>query len=781
MTSFSTGLTALNAARLAMETVGQNLANASTPGYTRERVNLASLAGTAINGRRVGGGVAVRNIERVTDELLVSRLRAQNHEVGRREAQVQMLSEVENVFNEPSDAGLNYQLSAFFNQTSSLVTSPTDSQVRAALVGSGATLAEQIRTIRSGLTDTARGVRGIITSSVQDVNRLADTLATINKQITSSRSADGPPASLLDRRTQVLDELSTYVDVDVQELRGGSISVTVGGQTLVSDDKAKKLSITDDANGFATLVLEDAAANVDPSSGRLKGLLEFERTGTGDRIAKLDLLAKTLITNFNRIHATGIPEAGGYDHLQASNAIVDSDGDGDYSDELLESAGLPFEMTSGELWVTTIDTATNAVSRTKVSYDPKADKTGDLMRALDAVDGIRASIDGSGRLVITADSGKMFHFANILDPNPDGAGAFGAATAQMTGSQTGPFALTAGDTFTVSIDGGPAQTVTFNATQFADITHATADEVAAAIASQLTGGTAVAADGRILIRSSTVGASSQITLADGTGSPLSDFGIAAGSDTGDVVGVSATVSGTFTGSTEQTFTFTPRSSGTIGVDAGLKIDVKDASGRVLKTIDVGAGYVPGTAIEVLDGISVKFSPGSISASAGDYFNVTGTPSSDSGDALVAFGIGSFFAGHDAASIEVDDHLMASPAMLAIGLNQTIDDALNLNTDNQNAARLLGLRDGALTDLGDQTMGEFYGNLISDVGRETASSQLALDTQTSLLDSVRSRLEQVRGVSVDEELADLQRYQQAYQAAARYITAVNDLTQTLLNI
>lgn len=80
--------------------------------------------------------------------------------------------------------------------------------------------------------------------------------------------------------------------------------------------------------------------------------------------------------------------------------------------------------------------------------------------------------------------------------------------------------------------------------------------------------------------------------------------------------------------------------------------------------------------------------------------------------------------------------------------------------------MLGLRDGALSELGDQSLGEFYGNLITEVGRETSSSRLALDTQTSLLDSVKSRLEQVRGVSVDEELADLQRYQQAYQAAAR---------------
>lgn len=781
MPNFATGLSALSAARAAIETAGQNLANANTPGYVRQRVNLESLRPTTFGGQKIGGGVGIRSIERITDELLTSRVRTQRQEVGRRQAGLDLLSEVETIFGEPSSSGISAQITNFFNRAAALSTAPSDPQARSALIGAGSVLAEQVRNVRSGLIDAASSVRTLIATDVADVNRLAETLADLNAQVIQSRGSDGPPSSLLDRRTQLLDELAQLVDLDIEPLSSGAVSVTVGGHALVANDQANRLATSIASDGFTEVRLSSSGSVVDIGGGRIRGLLDFERTGTGDRIASLDRLAKTLIGGFNALHATGIPGSGGFDALRAAYPIVDADDDGDFSDERLEAAGLPFSIESGNLVVTVIDTATLDVKRTTVAIDPQVDSTGDLVAALDAVDGIKATIDASGRLLVQSDAGKVFHFANIVDPNPDSQNVFGGKRAQFSSSTAEPFALTAGSTFTVDLGSGVPQTVTLNAASFADITAATADELAAAISSSLVGAEAINVDGRVVIRSTTQGSSSKIILADGAGSPLAALGITPGTDFGTDVGVAVKATGRYTGSDDVTFTFRPLSDGTIGATQGLQVSVIDSNGRSVAVLDVGQGYTPGEMIEVADGIKISFGPGDVSKNSNEFFNLPVTAESDSARVLEAFGIGAFFEGTDASTISVASDVSDDPSLLAVGRSQAFDANGNINVDNGNVARFLALRDGGNGDLGDRTFSEFYSDIIAQVGLETSSSELSLETQTSLLESVESRLEQIRGVSIDEELADLQRFQQAYQAAARYITAVNDVTQLLFNI
>ena len=127
MISFDTGLAALRAAQLAMQVVGQNVANADTEGYSRQRAMLESI-GPAPTGTdlRVGQGVNVNAVRREADDLLAGRLRAETGLEGRLDVLASRLAEIEAVFGEPGDASLGAAMSEFFDRMSLLAANPGD-------------------------------------------------------------------------------------------------------------------------------------------------------------------------------------------------------------------------------------------------------------------------------------------------------------------------------------------------------------------------------------------------------------------------------------------------------------------------------------------------------------------------------------------------------------------------------------------------------------------------------------------------------------------------------
>ncbi len=775
MFGLSNGLSALSAARLAIQTVGNNLANATTPGYSRQRVITETGTSTLVGRFYEGGGVRVGSLDRVTDDLLLSRVRAQSQKVARRSISLQTLLGVEAAFGEPSDTAFSGQLTTFFGSLSSLATAPDDGVQKKGVIFAGGDIAQQLKRIRADLGNTQKGVETLVADTAAKVNTIAESLAVVNQEITRTQGiAGGPPAALLDRQGQLIDEMSQYVDVQVRDSGAGRISVKVGGQELVSLSGANKLSSGRNANGEMSIFLEGSPYEVEVSSGELRGFLDLSKSGVGERVSDIDDLASALILNFNRIHSTGVPAGGGFTSLQSNNPVVDVDGDGVLGNSLLKNAGLSFAPQAGRLWVSVIDDATGAIEQTSIDIDPEEDTVQNFVDKLNAVSGLTVSLDATGRVNIASQTGKKFHFGAVLDSNPNSASTLGSSSGQILGANDGPYALTAGDSFNISVNGGAPQTIAFAAGQFTQIGAATATEVAAAIQSSLVGATASVQDGKVVITSNTTGTTSQIQITDGAGSPAAAFGLSATTDSGSSQTVDVKISGAYSGSADENLTFRPLGEGTIGLTPGLQIEAINAQGQVVAVLDVGQGYSPDSELNVFNGVSVSFGPGDISQKAGDFVGLPIFADGDDSDVLAAFGLNSFFVGSDATDIEVAASLIDDPSLLASALGDAA-------SDNRNVLRLLSLRDGALGELGNRSAEEFYNSIVAEVGQTTNRASLNLETESLLKQSYENRLESVRGVSVDEELADLQRYEQAYQAAARYITAVNEMTQVLFSL
>ncbi|MFT7617181.1 MAG: flagellar hook-associated protein FlgK [Planctomycetota bacterium] len=775
MFGLSSGISALSAARLAIQTVGNNLANSTTPGYSRERVILESGRPTLIGSFYQGGGVRVGSLERVTDELLLDRVRNQNHEVARRNITFQAMLGVEAAFGEPSDTAFSGQLTSFFSSLSSLATSPADNVQKKGVIFGGGDIADQLQRIRRDLSGNQEGIESLIQNTAATVNAIAESIASVNAEITKTQGfGEGPPAALLDRQGQLIDQLSQFVDVSVQPTGAGRVDIRVGGQMIVSSNSTTQMTASRNEDGEVGIYLEGSPYEVDVRGGELRGYIDLSKSGVGDRIDELDDLASAMILNFNRIHSTGVPAGGGFTSLSSNYPVVDTDNDGILGDSLLSASGFPFEPSEGRLWVSVVNDSTGDIEQTSIAVDPDLDTVQGFIDKLNDVDGLSASLDATGRLRLNAESGSRFHFGAALDTNPNSNNTLGSSQGQILGAMSEPFALTSGDSLSISVNGGAPQNVVFSPSQFLHMGSATADEVASAIQSSLVGATASVENGQVIVTSNTNGVASTIQITDGAGSPASAFGLSTALDTGSTQNVGVTIGGQYDGTEDQEFTFRPLGEGTIGLTPGLKMEVVNAQGQVVSTLDVGQGYSPDSELDVVSGITVSFGPGEISKAAGDFVTLPAFADSDDSDILASFGLNAFFVGSNAEDIAVAASLADDPETLSLAMSGAA-------SDNRNILRMLTLRDGALDSLGNRSAEEFYNGIVAEVGQTTNRAALNLETESLLKESFENRLESVRGVSVDEELADLQRYEQAYQAAARYITAVNEMSQVLFNL
>ena len=778
----NTGLKALLSARYMLDTIGHNIANANTPGYSRQRVQLGSSLPVQLGGLLIGSGVDAGQVQRSVDELLGRRIQGQQALLGSLSTQRGGLASFEALFAEPGENGLGQLLDGFFSAASQLSTAPSDSILRTNVVQSTQSLAARFRDLSSALAAASGDALADITSRVDEVNELAGEIVELNLRIGDTESAGTPANDLRDRRDVALGRLSELVDTTVVDGPNGSVRVLVSGNTLVGTARANEMTVTSDPSGKTAIKIQGSNGLVPVRSGEIGGLLRLGGELAPAYRERLDRLAHGLILEANRVHTTGIPGSGSFHTLTGSARLEDFDQDGRLSDELLSNAGLPFEVVSGSLYVNVVEESSGELTKHRVDLSQTHTTVQDFVDALNDIPHLSAAVDSSGRLRLGADTGFAFDFSRRLDATPDADGTFGGTRASLGTGASGPFALADGDTLQLTVESGGAPValaMTFSAADFAEISSATAEEIAAVVnddpAMRANGMVASAVDGRLFLQTQSGGSNASFTLNGGTAiGALGWNGVLDAAVTGQDNGVDVRISGNYAGEADERFVFRPLSDGTVGTTDGLQVEVLDRAGNHVTTLDVGAGYVPGTSLEVADGVQVTFGLGELSATHGDLFTLDAVVDSDTTDVLVALGLNTLFTGSNAGDIEVRAEFEEDPDALAFSLSGELGDGVLLldllDVERQSAQGL----DGA-------TVGRFWGDLVGDVGFEAAMADGALSSGEAVLDSLVQRQASISGVNVDEELVDLVAYEQSFAAAAQYLSVVNQLGEEILNL
>lgn len=310
-----TALRALMAQRKAMETAGHNIANANTPGFSRQKVELASsrdpytvpsLCRPELPGQ-LGTGVDIVGIERVRDQFLDLQVRNNSSKLGYWEVRRDSLQKVEVIFNEPGDNGLDSVMTAFWNAWQELSKNPESLAVRSEVRQRGITLAETVNHLYSQLQQLQEDLNYNVEVMVEEVNTIAQQLADLNQQIIHSVAVGDNPNDLRDRRDLLLDKLAKIVDITVTEQTDGTVDVAVGGRYLVQGATVDSFQAVPDPlnNNFYAIEWASDGTPVAFTSGTLAGAIWARDSGVADVLSQIDELAATLISQVNSVHQSG--------------------------------------------------------------------------------------------------------------------------------------------------------------------------------------------------------------------------------------------------------------------------------------------------------------------------------------------------------------------------------------------------------------------------------------------------------------------------------------------
>ncbi|MCA8924672.1 MAG: flagellar hook-associated protein FlgK [Planctomycetes bacterium] len=470
----SIGLSGLLASQRGMDVVGHNIANASTPGFTRQSVELVSANPTSHPVGQMGNGVRVAMVRQVADAFLDGRVRVAEGTQGYDHALAQRLGEIEGVLGDTSEGGLGGLLSGFFSAADALGVTPDDPSTRVTFLSSAARLAEGFQNTASFLEASRASVTGEVEGLIDEVNQLATQVADLNLAILNVEGSGQQANDLRDQRGVAARRLARLVGAQTTaQSSDGALKVTVAGRILVAGTRPRALEVQQDAAGNARIHFAGVASSLSLDGGEVGGLLAAQQETAG-LVGQVDRLAQSVIREANRIHATGVPGSGPYTTLQTTLGAQDLDLSGDPGDDPLAAAGLGFAPGATTLTVNVTDPG-GALSTTQIALDPAVDGLNALAAALTALPGLNASVSPSGLLTINAAAGFAFDFADRGggDSDPGGVLAALGAAPLFQGSGAFDMAVAAGASPQALASGlGPGQSDGRNALRFSGIGRA---------------------------------------------------------------------------------------------------------------------------------------------------------------------------------------------------------------------------------------------------------------------------------------------------------------------
>lgn len=719
MSFLSVGVTAINAAQIGLFTTEHNIANASTPGFNRQRSVPTTNTPTATGAGFIGQGTRIQTIERIYNEFIAAQVNRAQASLSELDSYYEQIKFVDNMLADPN-SGLSPALQEFFRGVQQVAASPASAPARQALVSSAEALVSRILGLDQRLGEIYESVDGQIESAIGAINSYATQIADLNEQIIVAQAAVQQPANdLLDQRDRLIAELNELVRVSPITESDGSISVFIGsGQQLVVGTRVSTLSAQPalaDPSRMTVGLRNFGGVQELPESlitgGSLAGLLRFRREALDAAANQLGRVTASLALTFNAQHDLGqdlLGNAGAaniaeFFSVGAPKVIGNLINAGDARITGSFVSPPPVRLNDGSFSLT-FDAAANAYTVHRLDGSGASWTAANLPALLDTVEtatGQRLDLANGNAMTnlgtsdyrldfLGAGNYRLTRLADNFSWGPDtlaNLSALIAPTEGFTLAQPAGAAV-AGDTFLVQPTREAARNIALNNAIVADTRL-----IAAALPVRSETGSTNGGSGRIAVESLVPG-----FTAPATGTPIRLVY--------DVASNSFAVS---------------------GLAAGTPVAVTSATATTVFTPPAAVPYSP-DALYTVNGITFRLSG---SPAQGDEFTV----------------------------------------------------AANVNgiADARNALALGELQTQLTVAGGTSSFQSSYAQLVSSVGNKTREIGVTRDAQESLRDQSVAAREAMSGVNLDEEAANLLKYQQAYQAAARVMQIGSQLFEELLAI
>jgi flagellar hook-associated protein 1 len=268
---FGISVSALQAFQAAINVTGNNIANASTPGYARESIDLTAAAPQSLGASSIGNGVVVSGVSRSFSQATADQLNASQSSLGQLNAMQTYSSQIDNLVGVTA-GGLSTAVQNFYSAWSDVANSPTSTATRQALIGKAQSVAASFQNTSSQLDALNTDINSRITADVQQINALGASISTLNKQIVISTAQNGghPPNELLGQRDQLVTNLSALTGVSTTVESNGSLHVFLGnGQPLVLQGATTQLTTVPNQFNASELEVSTSTSNGNVISGAI--------------------------------------------------------------------------------------------------------------------------------------------------------------------------------------------------------------------------------------------------------------------------------------------------------------------------------------------------------------------------------------------------------------------------------------------------------------------------------------------------------------------------------
>ncbi len=410
--SLRTGYTGLRAGQIGLDTASNNIANANTDGYTRQRVEQGQLLSRDIIVGRVGQGTSVEDISRARDAFLDDRVRAALSNSAAFDTNAELLTRAESLLAEP-EFGITSAMDDLWSGFEDLALDPTDTGRRTSVLNQLDVLTSRINAVSKGMDDLVNDTSARAATDIDAINLSIAEIAQLNAAIVRAGNNGSTPNDLYDQRDLVLDSIVEEIGAKVTYQDDGNVRVSLNGMALVDGITPNALSWD-----ITNQTLMHSTGHELQAGGRFGGLQTFMAQDATEIIGQLDQLTIDIADALNSYHQGGFVDSGVAGGALVSYSALDPAGTisvvlTDIADFALSSIdGTPFPVHNGD----------NALRLASLRNDPVA-ATGDslLGAARELVSdvggrtaGAKASARSQGDLAATAElSRTSAHGINI--------------------------------------------------------------------------------------------------------------------------------------------------------------------------------------------------------------------------------------------------------------------------------------------------------------------------------------------------------------------------------
>ena len=295
---------ALLANQGALDVTSNNIANANTPGYSREQVVMSEATPTLQQNINYGDGVVLEQVQSIRDQVLELNIAKETQQQSSAQAQYNSLQQIQTLFSDPTQ-GIGANFTAFFNSLSQLSTDPTSIPQRQAVLTSAQNLAGSFQQTEQSLDSIQSGLNQSVSDTVNQINSLTQQIAQLNGQVGQMEKLGQDPGVTLDQENQLIDQLSQLTDVSVIQTEAGQTITTASGTALVVGNQSFALQVTPDSTGMNQVYSQGQNITASFQGGQLAGDLQVRDQVIPNLLSQLDNLASQFSTSINSAQAAG--------------------------------------------------------------------------------------------------------------------------------------------------------------------------------------------------------------------------------------------------------------------------------------------------------------------------------------------------------------------------------------------------------------------------------------------------------------------------------------------